>query len=131
MSKFSKKFLKKSPFKSAVGAGLRHLSKGAFGYTMLPTVAGLYGQALTSPETHPAGKAVLGAMGAVTVGKAIKSLATPGKTLLGAATSPIGTVALAHGAYKLGKHLNKKRKQKKAKKELEKKQEQKNNNNDV
>jgi len=125
MSKFSKKFLKKSPFKSIAG----HLIGGALGYKLAPH---LVNTAVEGFKTGTAAeKVVLGATGAITAGKAIKSLATPGKALLSAATSPIGTVALAHGAYKLGKHLNKKRKQRKARKELEKEQNKKNNNNDV
>tara|TARA_Y100001963_G_C6728068_1_gene422472 strand:- start:154 stop:564 length:411 start_codon:yes stop_codon:yes gene_type:complete len=129
MSKFSKKFLKKSPFKSLVGAGIRHLASGYYGYKMLPMVAGIAGRTLVDEETAPVGKAVLGGIGAVAVGKGIQALKTPGASLLSAATSPIGTVALLHGGYKLGKHLNKKRKERKARKELEKKQEQEQDNN--
>ena len=125
MSKFSKKFLKKSPFKSMVG----RLASGALAYKMLPTVGALYMDALK--DGNPYSTAVLGGMGAVAVGKGIQALKTPGRTLLSAAKSPIGTVALAHGAYKLGKHLNKKRKERKARKEFEKEQQQKGNNNDV
>ena len=125
MSKFSKKFLGKSPFKSIAG----HLIKVAIAYKAAPHVANMAVDAFK--PAPPAGKVVLGATGAIAAGRVIKSLATPGKALLGAATSPIGAIALAHGAYKLGKNLNKKRKQKKARKELEKEQEQKNNNNDV
>jgi hypothetical protein len=126
MSKFSKKFLKKSPFKSMVG----RLASGALAYKMLPTVGALYMDALK--DGNPYSTAVLGGMGAVAVGKGIQALKTPGRTLLSAAKSPIGTVALAHGAYKLGKHLNKKRKERKARKEFEKEQQQqKSNNNDV
>ena len=107
---FKKKFLKKSPFKSVVGAGLSHLSKCAFGYAALPMVASLYGQTLMDPGGSPVGKAVLGGIGAVAVGKGIQALKTPGKSLVRAVSSPIGTVAALHGAYKLGKHLHAKRK---------------------
>ena len=125
MSKFSKKFLKKSPFKSIA----QHLITGAIGYKMAPHIANM---AVDSFKSAPvAGKVVLGATGAIAVGKGIQALKTPGKSLLRFAKGPIGTIALAHGAYKLGKHLNQKRKQKKARKELEKEQQQKNKNNDV
>ena len=125
MSKFSKKFLKKSPFKSMVG----RLASGAIAYKTLPSAGRLYMEALT--DGNPYSATILGGIGAVAVGKGIQALKTPGKSLVRAVSSPIGTVAALHGAYKLGKHLNKKRKERKARKEFEKEQQQKSNNNDV